>query len=153
MFKKIIISFFLLMGSTHATNQILNFSGDWSGLGTYIYDGQVMSCQVMELQFFADSSTFRFKGGQRVCESHSEKFYQVDMSYKEGKVFIGSQVVGTYEGNEMNVSFSMPDPNGGIRHWRMSMRVEGNHLMYEERRLMNDEQTPLISFAGMLVRQ
>lgn len=139
--------------SVSANNQILNFSGDWSGLGTYVYDGQMMTCQVMELQFFADSATFRFKGGQRVCENHSEKFYQVDMIYRNGEVLIGNQVVGSYEGNEMNVSFSAPDPNGGIRHWRMSMRVEGNHLMYEERRIMNDETTPLISFAGILVRQ
>lgn len=151
--KKFIVFFLLSLSSAFANNQILNFSGDWSGTGTYVLDGQMLSCQVMELQFFADSSTFRFKGGERVCEFHSEKFYQVDMKYKDGKIFIGSQVVGTYEGNEMNVAFSAPDPNGGVRHWRMSMRVEGNHLMYEERRIMNNDTTPLISFAGILIRQ
>lgn len=154
MIKKLfLLLMFLVAPHTFASNQILNFSGDWSGQGTYVLEGQILQCQVMKLEFFANSSIFRFNGGERVCDFHSEKFYQVEMKYKDGKVLIGGQEVGTYEGNEMNVAFSAPDPEGGIRHWRMSMRVEGNHLMYEERRIMNDETTPLISFAGILIRQ
>ena len=60
---------------------------------------------------------------------------------------------GTYKDGEMNVSFSQSEGDGNIRHWRMSMRVEGDHLMYEENRRMNDEQAPLISFAGRMIRQ
>jgi hypothetical protein len=33
------------------------------------------------------------------------------------------------------------------------MRVEGNNMVYEESRTMNQEQTPLISFAGIMSKQ
>ena len=147
------VSFSVLINSTHAENRILDFAGDWSGKGTYVVAGEIKQCSVMILNFGATGSTFRFGGGERVCEDHSEKFYEVEMTYQNGMVMMGTFPVGTYNDNEMNVAFSAPDPAGGTRHWRMSMRVEGNHLMYEERRTMNDETTPLISFAGILIRQ
>lgn len=153
MFKKLLILFFLLIPSAFAQNRILDFAGNWMGKGTYIYDGHMTQCSVMRLNFYADASTFVFEGGERVCDEHSEKFYKIVMNYKDGIVTIGNEVVGTYDGNEMNVNYSMPDANGGVRHWRMSMRVEGNNLIYEERRIMNNDSTPLISFAGMLIRQ
>lgn len=147
------LSFSLLSFAVSAENRILDFAGDWSGKGTYVLAGDIKQCSVMNLNFSATANTFRFGGGERVCEDHSEKFYEVEMTYENGMVFMGTFQVGTYDDNEMNVSFSAPDPAGGTRHWRMSMRVEGNNLMYEERRIMNDETTPLISFAGILIRQ
>ena len=148
-----VLSFSILTTSAQAENRILDFAGDWSGKGTYVLAGDIKQCSVMILNFSATANTFRFGGGERVCEDHSEKFYEVEMTYENGMVLMGTFPVGTYDDNEMNVSFSAPDPAGGIRHWRMSMRVEGNNLMYEERRTMNDETTPLISFAGILIRQ
>lgn len=148
-----LISLFLFLNTAYGENRILNFAGDWSGQGTYVHEGDFKYCSIMTLNFFASSTIFRFGGGERVCEDHSEKFYEVEMTYENGLVMMGSFPVGTYNDNEMNVSFSAPDPEGGTRHWRMSMRVEGDHLMYEERRTMNDETTPLISFAGILKRQ
>ena len=129
------------------------FAGNWSGKGTYIFDGDLTQCSEMRMQFFADENRFVFVGGGRKCEKHEEQFYQVAMTYRDGNLYFGQQIVGTYDGNEMNVNFSQPEGDGGMRHWRMSMRVEGDHLMYEESRTMNDDQTPLISFAGMMQRQ
>lgn len=149
----LVIAFLSATPQTHAENRILDFAGDWSGKGTYVLAGDIKQCSVMILNFGATANTFRFGGGERVCEDHAEKFYEVEMTYENGLVLMGAFPVGTYNDNEMNVAFSAPDPAGGTRHWRMSMRVEGNHLMYEERRTMNNETTPLISFAGILIRQ
>jgi len=131
----------------------VGFAGSWSGKGTYIFDGHLTQCSEMRMEFFANENQFVFVGGGRTCENHEEQFYQVAMTYRDGQLFFGQQAVGTYDGNEMNVAFSQPEGNGDIRHWRMSMRVEGDHLMYEESRRMNDDSTPLISFAGMMQRQ
>jgi|GEM_PF-2584510 len=154
-FKSILavaIFFFFLGNSSFAEVRIQDFSGNWSGKGVYILNGDLTTCSIMKLEFFANSTDFSFVGGERICEKHDEIFYRVDMSYKNGIVFIGNMMVGTYSENLMNVSFSQPEGNGNTRHWRMSMRVEGDHLIYEESRTMNDESTPLISFSGMLIR-
>jgi hypothetical protein len=153
MLKKLTLIFFLMIPTVFGQNRILDFSGDWAGKGTYILDGHLTQCSVMRLKFYADAKKFIFDGGERVCDEHSEKFYTVVMTYENGSVSIGNEIVGTYNDNEINVSYSMPDADGQIRHWRMSMRVEGNNLVYEERRIMNNDSTPYISFAGMLIRQ
>lgn len=147
-----VLFFFFIGHSSFAEVRIQDFSGNWSGKGVYIHDGDLTTCSVMKLEFFANNMDFSFMGGERICEKHNEIFYRVDMSYKDGLVFIGNMMVGTYSENLINVSFSQPEGNGNIRHWRMSMRVEGNHLIYEESRTMNNESTPLISFSGMLIR-
>ncbi|NQZ01751.1 MAG: hypothetical protein HRT45_13905 [Bdellovibrionales bacterium] len=127
-------------------------AGNWSGKGTYILDGVLSQCSVMEMQYYADETQFVFVGGQRICDNHEEQFYQVALTYEDGKLYFGDQEVGTYGGGVINVGFTQPEPNGDIRHWRMTIRVQGDHLMYEESRRMNDETTPLISFAGMMQR-
>jgi hypothetical protein len=152
--KVILAGFVMALGlSAHASLNEVGFAGNWSGKGTYIFEDVLSQCSVMEMQFYADEAQFVFVGGQRVCENHEEQFYQVAMTYREGVLYFGEQAVGTYSDNEINVSFTQPEPDGDVRHWRMSMRVEGDHLMYEESRTMNEETTPLISFAGMMQRQ
>ena len=56
------------------------------------------------------------------------------------------------KGNVLEARFSMPEGNGRIRHWRMSLRREGDTIVYEESRTLDDNTTPLISFAGLLKR-
>lgn len=128
------------------------FIGTWSGKGTYIFDGELTQCSQMQMVFEADQATFTFDSGFRVCEKHSEEFYRVVMDYENGEFKVGDQVVGSYDGEVMKLAFRAPDGDT-YRNWRMSMRRTGDHLMYEENRVMDGEETPLISFAGMLVRQ
>jgi hypothetical protein len=74
------------------------------------------------------------------------------MTYKEGNVFFNNMKVGTYTENQMDVFFRAPDGNT-FRNWRMTMRRDGNTMLYEESRTMDGETTPMISFAGLMTLQ
>lgn len=128
------------------------FDGTWSGKGTYILQGDLTQCSELGLTFSSTADTFTFASGHRVCDKHSEQFYAVTMQFKNGQLFFGGQVVGSYDGNKLDAYYSAPDGES-IRHWRMSMRREGNHLMYEESRTMEGETTPMISFSGLGIKK
>jgi len=125
------------------------FAGQWEGKGSYIYKGDITLCSTMEMTFSAGPNKFSFVSGRRVCEKHSEAFYPVNMTFRNGELLFNGQVVGKYDGNTLEAYYRMPDGTS-YRNWRMSMRREGDHLMYEESRTMEGEDTPLISFAGTL---
>lgn len=127
------------------------FDGTWNGKGTYILHGDLTQCSVLELTFSSTADTFTFASGRRVCDKHSEEFYAVTMQFKNGQLFFNGQVVGSYDGNKLDAFYSAPDGES-TRHWRMSMRREGDHLMYEESRTMEGETTPMISFAGLGIK-
>jgi len=133
-------------------NDPSQFSGGWSGRGTYIYAGEMTNCSGFTLGFHATKTRFTFARGQRVCDKHQEAFPPVSMDYRDGKLFFNGQVVGQYDGTTLTATYRMPDGNS-FRIWRMSMRREGQHLVYEESRTMQGETTPLISFAGLLMAQ
>lgn len=143
--------FVVIFASLCASADPDTFEGVWNGKGTYILDGDMTQCSVVKLIFSGTKSTFTFVGGKRVCDKHSEDFYTVKMDYKDGKLFFNGNESGTYDGNVLTAHYRAPDGNS-FRNWRMSMRREGDHLMYEESRTMDGETTPLISFAGVLVR-
>ena len=132
--------------------QAFNFAGHWEGKGTYILKGDLTQCSVMRLVFTEKNDEFSFQSGRRECDKHNEDFYKVTMTLKNGQVMFGAEVVGDYTDNTMSVSYRMPDGDS-FRNWRMSMKRQGNHLMYEESRTMEGEITPLISFAGLLLIQ
>lgn len=128
------------------------FKGTWSGKGTYIFQSELTQCATVDLIFDSSASTFKFAGGERICDKHQERFYPVSMKFANGEIFFGAQKIGSYTANTLEASYRMPDGNS-FRNWRMFMRREGNHLMYEESRTMDGETTPLISFAGLLKLQ
>lgn len=128
------------------------FNGTWSGKGVYRRDGLTTNCQ-MNVEFFGESSTFRFVSGDRACERHSEVFDPVLMHVVDGLLVWNGMEVGTFANNFVTVDIRVPEGNGRIRHYRMSMRMEGSVLTYEESRRMDGDAEPLITFAGVLVRQ
>lgn len=128
------------------------FNGVWQGKGTYVLRGTISQCSDFNLIFTTTEKTIEFTSGYRVCDNHSEKFYKVGMDFRDGKILFQNEVVGTYTDNKVDVHYTMPDGNSH-RNWRMSMRREGNNLVYEESRTMDGENTPMISFAGVLTLQ
>lgn len=146
----LILIFLIFCNFAFATPEI--FKGKWQGQGTYILSGDMTKCANVELQFGATTNQFQFIGGQRNCDKHDEQFYPAYMSYKNGEIFFNGLKVGTYTSSTMEVRYRMADGKT-FRNWRMFMRREGNHLMYEESRTMDGETTPLISFAGLLIIQ
>jgi hypothetical protein len=126
------------------------FTGKYVGTGVYRLKDQQTFCKYVQMSFEGNNLLMNFGGGERICDNHSEKFAPVAMAYKEGKLYFNGRVVGEINGNVLVANYSAPEGNGNVRHWRMSMRKEGNNLMYEESRIMNDETTPLISFAGIM---
>lgn len=126
------------------------FAGSWTGTGVYRLKEQQSFCRVFEMKFEGNKYLMTFGGGERVCDAHNEKFAPVSMAYQEGKLYYNGKVVGSITGNVLEARFSAPEGNGNIRNWRMSMRKEGNNMVYEESRTMNNDKTPLISFAGIL---
>ncbi len=135
-----------------------SFEGTWEGKGTYVLRGDLYECGFFKMAFTKTDTTFTFAYGHRTCLKHSETFEPVTLVYHEGGLFYvdqnGKEIqVGTYSNHKMTVGFDMPDPKGGIRHWEMSMRAEGNNLMYEERRIMDEEASPMISFAGLALKK
>lgn len=128
------------------------FAGKFSGKGTYILDGDMTQCGGFEMVFSASKSTFTFVSGNRNCDKHSEQFYPVTMQYKNNLLYFNGKVVGGYDGSTLHAFYRMPDGNS-FRNWRMFMRREGKHVMYEESRTMDGEVTPLISFAGLLIEE
>ncbi len=138
----------LLISSESSANPEI-FRGKWNGKGTYIFQSDVTQCSTVELIFDATPSSFKFAGGERICDKHTERFYPVTMNFTNGGIYFGAQKIGSYTATTLEASYRMPDGNS-FRNWRMFMRREGNHLMYEESRTMEGETTPLISFAGVL---
>jgi len=136
-----------------ATDPASVFRGNWSGKGTYIHDGRLSQCGEFKLTFAGTPDSFEFVTGNRKCDFHEEEFVNVKMEVRNGELFFYGQKVGSFQGNELNSSFRAPEGNGRFRFWRMTMRRQGNHLMYEESRTMDGESTPLISFSGMLILQ
>lgn len=128
-----------------------DFMGSWQGQGTYILSGNMTQCSDMVLKFEATENTFTFASGYRDCDQHYETFYPVTMDYRNGLLYFGPEVVGSYKGDVLEATYKMPDGDS-FRIWRMSMRKSGDHLLYEESRTMEGESTPLISFSGLLIK-
>jgi hypothetical protein len=126
------------------------FKGQWQGTGIYRINGIQSHCHQAEFVFDGGKSFIEFTKGFRNCDNHSEKFDLVRLDYKNSQFYFGSLVVGELIENTMSLRFSAPEADGKIRHWRMSMRREGQNLVYEESRTMEGEVTPLISFVGLL---
>ncbi len=127
------------------------FAGDWKGQGVYILNGDLTQCTGFDMKFAVINETFEFTSGSRVCDKHSEQFITVQMKMNNGRLMIGDMTVGSYDGDFLEASFRAPDGNS-FRNWRMTMRRQGDHVIYEESRRMDGETTPLISFAGLLIR-
>jgi hypothetical protein len=144
--------FCLLMLSMKAYAGPEIFSGIWKGKGTYILKGDMTQCSDFELKFSTSGDTFSFESGSRICDKHSEQFYRVDMTFKNGKLYFYGQEVGSYDGNTLQAGYRAPD-GSTYRNWRMFMRREGQNLMYEESRTMDGETTPMISFSGLAIFQ
>lgn len=150
-------SLLLLPVGAHASG-LDGFVGTWVGKGAYIKSGDLYQCSLMKMTFAKTDTQFIFDYGQRECDKHSEVFDRVVMTYHDGGLFYpggdGKEVkAGEYGDGRVELHFDMPDPKGGLRHWRMSMRAEGDSFMYEERRIMNNDATPMISFAGLGEKQ
>jgi hypothetical protein len=141
----------VLSGSTAASAAPNVFDGNWLGKGTYVLNGDITQCSLVDFRFSIAPGEVTFLGGRRVCDKHEEEFYPVTMQYHDGKVFFAGEVVGTYDGNQMEVSSRVPD-GATYRNWRMTMRRQGEHLMYEESRTMDGQTTPMISFAGIFLK-
>ena len=128
------------------------FTGRWSGKGTYIYNGVMSQCREFSMTFEGTRESFEFVTGSRKCDNHEEEFANVKMEARGGELFFYGQKVGTYsENGQLTAAYSLPEGNGHTRHWRMNMQRRGDHLMYEESRTMDEESTPLISFAGLMM--
>lgn len=143
---------FLFVFSYSVSANPLNFKGSWKGEGTYVLENNISHCTQFNMVFDATESTFSFVEGERLCEDHEEKFFRVDMQYRDGKLFFGDQVVGSYTENTLEAAFRIPDGDN-FRNWRMKMRVTGDQLLYEESRIYDGEDTPFINFAGIMIAE
>lgn len=152
--KSLLIAVSIFISAGAAADSLDAFAGTWSGKGTYILEGDLYQCGGFEMAFSKTAEKFVFEVGSRACDKHSEKFERVELYFHDNGMFYRDEKaveykVGSYANGQMELSYDMPDSAGGIRHWRMSMRAEGNNLMYEERRIMDNNVTPTISFAGL----
>jgi hypothetical protein len=129
------------------------FHGMWVGKGTYIYDGRISNCPEFRMEFSGSAEKFKFAGGGRECEFHRETFEMAEMEIRGDELYFYGQKVGEFRENELSSEFRAPEEGGKFRNWRMFMRRQGNHLMYEESRRMDGETTPLISFSGLMILQ
>jgi hypothetical protein len=156
--KPFALAVVLLVPASACADELDAFVGAWIGKGTYILSGDLYQCSLMKMVFSKTKDEFSFDYGRRECDKHSENFDRVVLNYHDGGFFYpvgdGKEAkAGEYGDGKVELHFDMPDPKGGIRHWRMSMRAEGNNFMYEERRIMDENVTPLISFAGLGLKQ
>lgn len=149
---KLLLAAVFLYLPLHASADPDIFDGTWKGKGTYILKGDMTECSEFELTFSTYNDIFTFESGHRVCEKHSETFYKVPMRFKDGILYFNGLKVGSYDGNRLEAHYRMPDGNS-FRNWRMSMRREGQNMVYEESRTMEGETEPLISFAGLVIKQ
>lgn len=96
------------------------------------------------MEFDGTDVSMSFVGGARVCDTHTEAFAAVTMTYKAGQLFYDKDVVGSIEGNVLRVQFT---PR---RRWSHSelpheyAKKEGDNIVYEESRTMDSESTPLL---------
>lgn len=126
------------------------FTGEWKGRGVYQLKGRQTNCGDATFGFNGTNKSIEFSFGHRYCDEHNETFDPVQVQYADGKLLFAGRQVGTYKDGLFQIGFRAPEPDGRFRVWRMSMRVEGNTLIYEESRTMEGESTPMISFAGIM---
>lgn len=123
------------------------FAGTWAGKGVYLMNGDVTSCSLIEIIFAVSGTTFTNVGGKRICETHEQTFGEDRMDARDGNLLFGGQIIGGYEGNTMHAALREPTQH---RNWRMSMRREGNALLYEESFTNDGDPNPITSFAALL---
>jgi hypothetical protein len=128
-----------------------SFNGSWRGKGTYVLEGVITQCREFQMRFSAGEGHFEFLSGFRKCDSHEEAFENVKMEARGGVLYFYGKKVGEYKENEMWAAYRAPEGGGRFRNWRMTMRRQGDHLVYEESRTMDGETTPMISFAGLMI--
>jgi hypothetical protein len=124
------------------------FEGAWAGKGTLILRGDITQCSSVEFYFSVTADTFTFNGGQRTCDKQENTFKPEIMTFRDGVLYYRGEVAGTSRDDLMEAHFQMP----GNTTWRMSMRREGDNLVYEDSLSVAGETTPMISFAAMLKR-
>lgn len=151
--KILFLALGILLGSQQAeANNPKVYDGKWVGKGIYLRNGVQAFCPTFEVVFKADGQELEFTSGKRVCESHSEVFDKVTITTKDGGVYWGKSRIGSFDGSLLGLEFRMPEQGGGTRIYRMSMRVEGPNMTYEESRRLLDQDKPVITFAGVLER-
>jgi len=152
--KFLILALGLILGSHQAEAKNPKvYNGKWVGKGIYLRNGVQAYCPNFELVFKADGQALEFSSGKRVCESHSEVFDKVTITTKNGGVYWGDSKIGAFDGSLLGLEFRMPEQGGGTRIYRMSMRVEGPNMIYEESRRLAGQDKPVITFAGVLERE
>lgn len=143
----------LLFISPLAMADLAPFTGHWKGRGVYQLEGKQTNCAEVDFGFSADGKMIEFTFGSRSCDEHKETFDRVVVDYENGKLMFAGTQVGTYKDGLFSIAFSAPNGDGRTRHWRMTMRAEGDTLVYEESRRIDSNSTPMISFAGLMKKQ
>ncbi len=126
------------------------FNGSWQGEGLYRRNGETSDCRVFQMTFEGKANSLKFVTGERQCETHSEIFDPVQMFVVGEQLTWNGMQVGTIKDGFVTVEFKVPQEDKKIRHYRMSMRVEGSVMTYEESRRIVGETEPVITFAGIM---
>jgi hypothetical protein len=129
------------------------FAGTWRGKGVHITNGEITLCSLVEIIFASDGTDFANVGGKRICETHQMIIDKDRAEVRDGKLIFRDQVIGGFEGNTMYVMLVAHPKEEKSRTWRMSMRREGDTLIYEDSRSTEGDTTPHTSFAALMTLQ
>jgi hypothetical protein len=133
-----------------AANSPIPFAGAWTGLGTYQRGTEIFACDRVEMVFTATEATFNFISGGRTCGTLKEDFQVVNLTVADNKLYLGSQEVGSLEGNTLRTHFSFSDSGGKLQTYNLSMTHAGQTLHYYEELLKEQVAEPVISFTAIL---
>lgn len=110
---------------------LLQFNGNFSGKGIAAFSsGRTYNCQEIFLSLATTPYMFRLKdGGYRCGDLLHASFDPFRMNVKEGKLFDGSDELGTIDTN--GLQYEIFDPEDGSTY-SLTLTKENNGLRYHE---------------------
>lgn len=127
------------------------FSGTWRGIGTYQKQNGISGCDSVEMVFRGSDQALDFVSGGRSCGSFNEKFQPIHLERLGDSLLFQGAPVGKVLGNRLEVSFVFGNGSAATTY-SMAMSRSGEILHYFESLQSAAEETPQISFSGILSR-
>jgi hypothetical protein len=145
---------FLGLSASADTQSTSLFWGDWVGKGAYDKDGDLLSCDSIEMVFAGNEAGFDFVSGGRTCGSFKETFKHEHLDQKGNSLFSSGLAVGSLQdGNRIETKYSFPGPDGKNETYQMQLSVQGDLLFFAESLIIEGSLTPRLSANAMLERR
>jgi hypothetical protein len=144
MFKKLFLSQFVILFSTLS---FASLQGQWSGWGTWTFDGSGTSCRDMRLSFDESAGALARSSGHFECDVVALDLPAQSWTKKGPDLLLDGAAIGSVKGDV----YQWTEPYNPTVSVRTTITVSGDHLDYQELWIQKDGST-LYDIEGRLFR-